>query len=178
MSRFFKGLNPLSRESGIRYSYLAPDYSDQPMIDYTFDKLLSSAWQATWRGGDDSLSFLKGICVTFEILAGNHYDVFAQGHSYKGLLDLFILPLLARKLIANNFPPTEEEQINKHFLQKNAEWGMAVSIALPIEIVRCAIAVALTIALLPVVTLVHVVKNIRDLIQSEPVDNPLPAFRR
>ncbi len=164
---FFQALNPVATQSGIKYSLAKEYYSDQlnifrvlPLIlsqDFPcqnqemIDATLSESIRAAIH---NDVNFIEGIITTFNILVGGHYDLRLKGRNdnnggAKGVLDFLILPLLARKLIADTFLP---ERTN---ILMNA---LAWTVALPIEIARFSAGIALTLLLAPVVAVVHLIK--------------------
>lgn len=179
---FFQALNPLSIQSGIKYS-LAKEYyraqvdiyiphikddplirsqdfpcQNQEMIDATVSESIRAAIH-------NDANFIEGIITTFNILIGGHYDLRLNGRNdnkggAKGILDFLILPLLARKLIADTFLP---ERTN---ILTNA---LAWTVALPIEIARFSAGIALTLLLAPVVAVVHLIKACMPNQAQEPI---------
>ncbi len=169
---FFQALNPLSTQSGIKYSlgkiyyvapqrggFISPDAKEWQFVSKQFpcqgqemiDATLSESIRAAIH---DDLNFIEGIITTFNILVGDHYDINLKGWNdnkggAKGVFDFLILPLLARKLIADTFLA---ERTN---ILVNA---IAWTIALPIEIARFGAGIALTLLLAPVVAVVHLIK--------------------
>ncbi len=145
---FFRALNPTSHFSGITYA-LAKDNPCQgtEMIDRTFVE-----WYAL--NYDDS-SRARAI---FNLLMGEHYDLFLMGRNNsiggaKGILDFLIFPLIARKLIADFFLP---ERNKSPFLNI-----LALAIAIPLEVARFSVAVALTLLIAPVVLFIDFLKSIK-----------------
>lgn len=146
---FFRALNPTSPNSGIVYS-LAGNYPCQgkEMLDSTVKENILSAL-------DSDLDLLAGLNATFNILVGEHFDLSLKGRDdnkggAKGLLDFLILPLLARKLIADTQLDERKDNTFTNVL--------ALAIAVPIEIARFSAGLALTILLIPTVMLVHLIK--------------------
>lgn len=120
----------------------------QLMIDATVDKNIK-------RYLDQDLNLIEAIHATFEIILGEHYDRHLKNLNNpfggaKGVLDFTILPLLARKLWAD----TNLEQRKGLSIANLISWAIAI----PIEVARVSVAGLLTGALLPVITLVHLLK--------------------
>lgn len=158
---FFRALNPISENSGIVYS-LAPDYDchRQEMLDV-------SVWESIRNAFNKDLGYLEGLQATYNILVGEHYDLKLKGKDgagngpmggAKGILDFFILPLVARKLIADTFL---DERQDSDFVN-----ALAWIIAIPIEIVRFGAGVALTLLLAPVVAIVHLLRAIPNVLKE------------
>lgn len=144
-SSFFHALNPVKKNSGITYCLLKPHHPLQgkEMLDATVGSSIHTAFKS-------DLNFLSGLNATFNILVGEHFDLSGKGSSAKGVLDFLILPLLARKLIADTCLP-ERQGIT--FIN-----ALAFAIAAPIEIARFGAGIALTLLLSPIVALVHLIK--------------------
>src|ERR1700733_13866687 len=99
---FFRALNPISQYSGIEYA-LAAGYrcQNREMID-------SSALQGIYNAFKYDYYLTTALRHTYEILVGCHYDLYFRGAltahgGSKGILDLLIFPLIARKLLADVF---------------------------------------------------------------------------
>lgn len=147
---FFSALNPISESSGIVYC-LAGGESCQgkEMIDRLVVENISNAFST-------DLDYLSGLDETFNILYGNHYDLNLNGREdakggSKGVLDFFIFPLIARKLIADTYLHERRERFFSNIL--------AWTIAIPFEYIRFSAAIALTLLLAPIVAVVHIVKS-------------------
>ncbi|MBA2652436.1 MAG: hypothetical protein H0U73_09255 [Tatlockia sp.] len=147
---FFRALNPTSDKSGIDYALarnlaLDSDYPAQghEMLDYTVSEVIK-------REYNGKLDFINGMVSTFHIIVGGHYDIPLKGAigcwgGSKGILDYLILPLIARKLIADTY--LSERQTTHLF--NTLAWAAA----LPIEILRFSAGIALTLILIPIVAL-------------------------
>lgn len=119
------------------------------MIDATLAESINKAIHSDFN-------VIEGIVATFNIIVGGHYDVNAVGRNNckggaKGVLDFLILPLLARKLIADTLEPDHTSRLLNI---------LAWTVALPIEIARISAGLALTVLLAPIVALVHAIKDI------------------
>ncbi|MDP1603703.1 MAG: hypothetical protein Q8M03_10610 [Legionella sp.] len=146
---FFRALNPSSINSGIVYCLAGNNpCQGKEMIDSTVGNNISRVFKS-------DLDFLSGLNATFNILVGEHFDLFLKGRhnnqgGAKGVLDFLILPLLARKLIADTYLDEQKENTFTNTLA----WAIAV----PIEIARFSAGIALTLLLSPIVALVHLIK--------------------
>jgi hypothetical protein len=92
-------------------------------------------------------SFLVGIADTYEVLVGNHYDIYLTGKGRKGVLDILIVPLIGRWLMGIAFNP---------------RYGTPVRVlagipAFILEILRGLLGSFLTLCFSPVVAVVHLV---------------------
>ncbi len=96
------------------------------------------------------LNLAQRLTLTYRVLMGNHYDFGGAGHGRKGLIDIFLFPLLARVLLAQVHSP------KRHPFVK----FLAGAVGYPLEFLRHALGVVLTIAALPVVILAHFVLSI------------------
>lgn len=159
---FFKALNPVSKNSAVNYilSDLDPPLDMAPckgkeMIDLLVTERIYQAFHHDY--------YLEtALFSTYEIIAGRHYDFglkgrfTAQGGS-KGLLDFLILPLIARKTFYNFrlFCEEDPENIN---LYDFASLFCGSILAIMIEIARSFLAVALTIAVIPLMVVIHLLK--------------------
>lgn len=147
---FFRALNPASSRSGITYR-LAGDSpcQNEEMIDTLVSENIANAWHSR-------LDLKSALNATYDILMGEHYDLYLHGRNdcrggAKGVLDYLIFPLVARKLIADFYL---DSYITLSFTNI-----LAWSIALPLELARFSAAVALTLLLAPVVALVHLLRG-------------------
>lgn len=86
------------------------------------------------------------------------HAVYNRKTGVKGALDFLIFPLLARKLIADTWL---EERKNTPIIN-----GIAWAIAIPLEVLRHSLALALTIAIMPVVVLVHLFRNLINVLSN------------
>lgn len=89
---------------------------------------------------------------TWNIVLGRHYDLTNEGvenlvGGKKGIIDFLIFPLLARKIIANCFQPSQ-------YIHPIARLVLSCIIAVPLEIARYMIATVLQIALYPVIYII------------------------
>ncbi|KTC87698.1 MULTISPECIES: hypothetical protein [Legionella] len=143
---FFRALNPVSDKSGIQYSLAhGNDCQGKEMLD-------ASVWESIRNAFMKDLGYIEALQATFDILVGEHYDLTLKGKDNqkggaKGILDFFILPLVARKLIADTLL---KERDNSDFVN-----ALAWLIAIPIEMVRFGAGIVLTLLLAPVVAIVH-----------------------
>lgn len=146
---FFSALNPTSKDAGIFYRESEGKSTDLELYDLTVSATIDRAIKEL----KEDPNFLRGIWSTFNIIYGNHYDNWLLGdletQPTKAVLDFFIFPLVARKLIGDTYL---DERENETFLNI-AAW----SIAIPLEIARLSASLALAIMLIPVVLLVHLV---------------------
>ena len=147
MTSFFQALDPTSDKSGICYREGEISIAGEELVDVTVSATIDAAIK------NEDLHFLRAIWTTFNIIYGDHYHnrllSDPESKPYKGALDFFIFPLIARKLIGDTFLEDREND----FLLNIAAW----SIAIPLEIARLGASLALAIILIPVVLLVHVV---------------------
>lgn len=147
---FYRALNPRSTNSGIFYSLaFGREYNYLEMKDHTVSYNFTRLYNALKNS--NSL-YLKSKLVC-DLILGNHYDIFLTGNGSKGLLDYSIFPLIARRLIADNFKPD-----NKNFLRRVT----ILHITLPLEIARFSAATALISLSLPFVILAHYGKMLYD----------------
>ncbi|MCE3237850.1 MAG: hypothetical protein K0R24_831 [Gammaproteobacteria bacterium] len=91
-------------------------------------------------------SFWTGIKDTFNVLVGNHHDIGWSGKSRKGVLDLLIFPVIGRRLMRF----TDNNLEDHMFLSL-----MVGSIGIIFEMSRIMLGGLLTLALTPVVAIVH-----------------------
>lgn len=183
MSRFFRALNPFSKSSGI-------SHRTKPMLsilasDEITDLLPHEIIQLQW---EENLSWERTLDATYLCLVGEHYGhpsvaaqktVFEQvmtaffrpylipimigselhalhKHNHqtgiKGVLDYLVFPLLARKLISDTYL---DHRKNTPIIN-----AVAWAIAIPLEVIRHSLGLALTIALTPVAAFVHLLRNL------------------
>lgn len=90
-------------------------------------------------------SFVTGIIDTFKVFTGDHYDYALTGQGRKGLLDVLLFPVVARRLIGFAANP------KRHPITRL----LAGLIGGLLEIPRIVLAVALTVAVSPIVGIVH-----------------------
>ena len=132
---FFRALDPTSKYTGFFYESLY-DNGLTEQFDLTISENLH------YRR-DQNL-----VTKIFEILVGDHYQIFGphdSGQTAKGVLDFLIFPLIARNLILGS------ESIIAGIV--------GVAIAIPLEIARFSLGIALTLLLTPIVALVNLIKN-------------------
>lgn len=190
MPHFFKALNPLSRSSGI-------NYRNKPMLHVLMpeeipDLLTLEFIQLQWNR---DLCWYETIDATYACLVGEHYDhppsasqkavfeqiltaffrpylipvivgseihaVYNRKTGVKGALDFLIFPLVARKLIADTWL---EERKNTPIIN-----GIAWAIAIPLEVLRHSLALALTIAMIPIVSLIHIFRSLINTFSNVPL---------
>lgn len=181
MPHFFNALNPLSKSSGI-------NYRNKPLLHVLLpeeipDLLAHEIIELQW---ERDLSWYETLDATYLCLIGDHYDhpssapqktwfeqimtaffrpymvpvlvgseihaVYNRKTGIKGALDFLIFPLIARKLIADTWL---EERKNTPVIN-----AIAWAIAIPLEVLRHSLALALTIAIIPVIALVHIFRSI------------------
>ena len=142
---FFRALNPISRNSGITYC-LNDNYCNQgeEIEDYTIKQNYERIW------GKKNLGFSKDIYGIYNLFVGTHFALESSGGA-KGILDFLILPLLARKLIADTYLENRRDT-------KIAN-ALALAIAIPIELARFSLGIALTLLLSPIVAIIHFIKG-------------------
>jgi len=144
-SRFKKWL----KRSGIKYFMLNEGAVNPSNGDEMIDSL--NPLDAVIENPDYPMARIyredvwTGITDTFHVIMGNHFDLNKTGNGRVGILDIFIIPLIGRRLIALAYHP-ENNDILKFF---------AGIIGIPIEICRGIIAIGLTLFLSPIVALVH-----------------------
>jgi hypothetical protein len=188
MPHFFNALNPLSRSSGI-------SYRNKPLLHVLLpeqipDLLTHEIIELQW---EKDLSWYETIDATYLCLVGDHYDhphsavqknwfeqimtaclrpymvpvivgseihaVYNRKTGIKGALDFLIFPLIARKLIADTWL---EERKNTPVIN-----AIAWAIAIPLEVLRHSLAIALTIAIIPVIALVHLFRSVINAFSDE-----------
>lgn len=146
---FFRALNPTSKDSGIVYCLAGNNpCQGKEMIDSTVSENIRAAFNS-------DLDYFSGLSTTYNILVGNHYDLYLTGRvdskgGSKGALDYLIFPLVARKLISDTYLNERRE----HGFSNALAWAVAI----PLEITRFSAAIALTLLLAPIVALVHLIK--------------------
>jgi hypothetical protein len=141
---FFRALDPTSKKSGITYCLAYGSvHQNTEMLDVTVGESIADAF-------NHNLDFLFGLNATYNIIVGTHYDLYVTGQGKKGMLDYLILPLVARKLIADSYLDERKNSVLVNIL--------AWTVATPIECARFTAAFALTLLLAPIVALVHLVK--------------------
>ncbi|MDR3501439.1 MAG: hypothetical protein P4L79_02550 [Legionella sp.] len=147
---FFRALNPASCNSGIIYRFGGDDPClGKEMIDSFVSENIYKAWNR-------NLDFVSALFATYDILMGDHYDLYFHGQNdcrggAKGALDYFIFPLVARKLISDFYLETN--------IRVSISNVLAWSIAVPLEVARFSAAVGLALLLAPVIALVHLLKG-------------------
>jgi len=146
---FFRALDPTSENSGITYCLAAGSRCQgKEMLDYTVGESIANVFNR-------DLDFISGLHATYHMLVGTHYDIHLNGRNdnkggAKGALDYLILPLVARKLLADSYLP---ERVGRDLLN-----ALAWTVAIPLELARFTAAFALTLLLVPVVAIVHLIK--------------------
>lgn len=156
MPTFFKFIHPLSKTSSIRYRWNhdrgVHEFLEPTPDTYREDKTVS---QQLGDAFTTSMSFSEAIDTTYELIVGNHYDnslLGARGKELsKGVLDFTLLPLIARKLSADAFYIPEE--------MSDTAFILSLALAIPIELGRFSVGISLTIALIPVVAILHFAKE-------------------
>lgn len=190
MPHFFKALNPLSKSSGI-------NYRNKPLLHVLMseeipDLLTHEFIKLQWNR---DLCWYETIDATYACLVGDHYDhpppasqknlfeqimtvffrpylipvivgseihaVYTRKTGVKGALDFLIFPLVARKLIADTWL---EERKNTPIIN-----GIAWAIAIPLEVLRHSLAIALTIAMIPIVSLIHIFRRLINTFSNVPL---------
>lgn len=160
---FFRALNPVSRNSGVQFMWENDPTEDGPikvimeeMQDKFFSERISKEMsQRTGRFYTDD-GILNDLFFIHTVLTGRHYYYstyyfnYGGNDGYKGLLDYLIFPLIARKLIAD---AKLDERKEAHFTN-----ALAWTIAIPLEIVRIAMAFALTLLFVPIVAIARLIK--------------------
>ena len=97
-------------------------------------------------------SLYRRLYDTYDVFTGNHYDLFNQrGQGRKGILDLLIFPVIARRLSAYAY-------IKDH--KPTALRVLAGIIGYPLEVARHVTAIALTLVLSPIIMLFHGIVSI------------------
>ncbi len=143
MPVFFHALNPFSTTSGVTFRATRRPYLEIMMKDLTLDTIIPLLWQR-------NLSVFDGVYETFRVFYGDHFDNNGVGVGQKGLLDVAILPLFSRKLIADTYL-----EKRKHTYISNA---LAWIVALPIKALTFGVAFLCTLAMIPIIILVTVVR--------------------
>lgn len=188
MTHFFRALNPCSKASGIPYATkpLLSILTTDEIQDLLPHEIIKSKWQ-------DDLYWYETLDATYTCLAGDHYDIrpatphktlfeqimtaffrpylipviigtevhtiYNRKTGTKGVLDYLLFPLLARKLISDT---KTEERKNTPIIN-----ALAWAVAIPLEVARHSLALALTIAILPIVALVHIIRNVINALSNE-----------
>ncbi|CEG55856.1 conserved protein of unknown function [Legionella fallonii LLAP-10] len=195
MNHFFRALNPFSKSSGISYRTkpLLHILMPEEMPDLLSHEIIELKWS-------EDLSWYETIDATYLCIVGDHYDhpsvapqknifeqvmtaffrpylipvmigsevyaVYNRKTGIKGILDYLIFPLLARKLIADTW---SEERKNTPIIN-----ALAWAVAIPLEVARHSIALALTIAVSPLVILVHLLRNLINTLSGLSLQNDTP----
>ncbi|MDF1757522.1 MAG: hypothetical protein P1U74_04420 [Legionellaceae bacterium] len=147
------GLNPFGISTGCIKD-------DIPQKDILLTDFIAQAW-------GEELGFLGALSVTYNILVGKHrsYNIYSfhddsspisNYSSFKGVLDIFILPLVARRLW----------NWSEHQLEKGDANGFTMKVAVEcarmfaavISLVRIVVGIALTVLLSPFVGMVCLLK--------------------
>lgn len=148
MSGFLSALNPVTFTSGVTFRATGSSYNpalqQRELPDLTLDLIIPFLWS-------QNLSILDGICETFTVFYGDHFDKDGLGFGRKGVLDFTIAPLVSRKLIADTY-------LNKR--QNTFIWNtLAWTFALPIKAINFALALACTIAMIPLIIVVTLLRS-------------------
>lgn len=147
MPDFFSALNPVSKTSGVTFRATGKLYSEailqQDLPDLTLDLVIPFLWSR-------NLSVLDGIYETFTVFYGDHFDRHSHGFGQKGVLDFTLLPLLSRKLIADTYLEDRKD----HYLFNSLAW----IVALPIRAISFGVALACTIAMIPIIVIVTLLR--------------------
>lgn len=141
---FWAALKPTAGASGVYYTSTGYPSCTTQILDMGVLEYIAHAW------GSDS-SYMVALSHTFNSIVGVHYDEPIGKKGSKGVLDFLIIPLFARKLIRDIELPGREDKMLQNIL--------ALIVALPLEMIRFSVGIALTLALAPVVALVHLIKN-------------------
>ena len=166
---FFKSVNPFSRSSGITYSFAMKEDEQcigKEMIDQTICENIRDTFYEI-RDGHENPFWCRTAETSYHIftmIAGTHYDLLGEGEvdcrgGAKGILDLLIVPLIARKLISECFTKEREGAVLKNII--------SLLIAIPMEIARISIGLALTFIVSFACNLGFLVKDVVDLL-TEP----------
>ena len=140
---FFTAFDPESKNSGYK------DSRDQPIYDITVREQVIKHFV-------EDMTFFQRVSSTYDIILGKHYDINIDNKTdseemgRKGALDYLILPLLSRKLMHDGYKPAKGITLANVSL---------LAIALTIEAARVGTAFALTALLIPVIALVHALKD-------------------
>jgi hypothetical protein len=136
------------KKSGIKHVRMAGrfPFEGQEMIDSLnpLEEVIEHSQYPMARIYRESL--WTGIKDTFNVLVGNHHDMERRGKSRKGVLDLLIFPVIGRRLMG--------------FTNYNLEDHMFLSLMVGIigiifEMSRIMLGGLLTLALTPIVAIVH-----------------------
>lgn len=125
-------------------------------------------------------SFWTSIGDTYDVIVGNHYrgSMYKPEPTHLGFLDILIFPLIAQWLMKIAFP---EKKAIKEIPDKQKDEVLS-SIPLPIRILagglaglleglRGTVGILLTLAVLPIVTLVHIFMSFKANSLKEQVKN-------
>ncbi|MFA6303802.1 MAG: hypothetical protein WC627_11830 [Legionella sp.] len=167
---FFRSLNPNSKSTGLfklekkkKQDFYGPSHylSNTEIIDVTLMEELKKVIKM------NKLNFFDGLVATFRIIYGAHYDVdnCLAYDGQKGVLDFLLFPLISRAL--------QHHTMSVELAHPKAGWnstrslrnpGEAISnllmfsIVFSLEAARFSAALALTLLLIPVVTIIHCIK--------------------
>ena len=131
-------------------------YNKQEKIDVSFNDIIQKNWS-------NDLSYFENICLTYEILVGNHQS-FAISNSnfleqksgcvdtFKGVIDFLVLPLVARRLWNWSWLQMQEED---NSFSTEMAISAARTFASAITIARVLLGFLLTVLLIPVVGVMH-----------------------
>lgn len=134
------------KKSGINYSLAgARSFQGTEMIDSLnpFDVIIEDPEYPLAKIYRESA--WTGIMDVWEILMGDHYDLYLTGHGRKGVLDLLIFPVIGRRLVGYSFEQTSNPILS----------FFARIVGYLLEIPRGILAGVLTFALSPIVGVVH-----------------------
>lgn len=167
---FFRALNPTKTCSGIQYYYWEEDRSyvernKQEIADKCISEVIQECLdrrRVSWH----KQGVLDDLHSIHKVLCGQHYQrdtpwVLGRDNFSKGLLDYFIFPLIARKLIADTYLNERERY---HFTN-----ALAWMIAVPLEVARISIVLSLILLAAPVVAIVNLIERCQskpDIIES------------
>lgn len=191
MITFFRALNPLSKHSGINSLHSSMlSFSSRELRDALAHETIKFQWEK-------DLFWYETIDATYACLIGEHYEntvthpkkslfekiisvvikpqiifVFIAEELYlstkkqqgsKGVLDFLIFPLLSRKLISD---ARSEERKNTPIIN-----ALALAIAIPLEVLRHSLALALTLSLAPLVFFIHSMRSVFNSMSNEMNDD-------
>lgn len=150
-----RALNPFSKKSGVKH-YLAPycPTGFNEMDDILVEEQIKESIKR-------DVFFSDRIASTFSILYGDHYDEDRNGRGRKGALDYFIFPLLSRKLLSDIYSYERRGHIYTSVLNLFSR-----CIAVPLEVVRFSLSLAITLVLFPIVLLIHASIAIQNIFQN------------
>lgn len=130
---FFEALNPFSDKSGLESDpYTTENYvnlESQALVTLlAYDLTITENFEKGFNKSiiKDELDFISDILMPFHLIVGSHYtsSPYDERSGAKGILDILILPLLARKLIYDSY---SEERKDAN-LTNIAAWFVAALI--------------------------------------------------